>query len=427
MSNILKSIGKSLYRWGDSFNSTSKSVMEPDDSGFYPIIFDISPSPKFNVLGDDLKKYNAVFSNPALLKVFTLQCDLFSLGKIKVTTKAGVELPNDPVAALLNNPNAYQGNSQLLWDVMFNYMIGNVYAYLDSNVPTEDNVLYILETHKIKWPRELDKKKDKLILSKKSKKEIDDLLIEYTYEDNTHVKIPLSKIIRLTDLSNGQGNFFKGKSRIDSLYKILSNADKSLDATNINIDYSGKFMVAGQQDIENVNDEIMGQDEKEDIEKKMNSKKRVHAVKSKIDIKRFVENARALGLDESYRSAYFFIGSMYNIPRDVLEAYLQGSTFDNQEKSTAKHVAYTLQPKGDDFLEALAVRFGYTDKKISITWDHLPFMQVFKKEQVNSQNTQVDMLNKLLKLNVPLTEINNFLGTDFKIASYEQPTNTPTA
>lgn len=395
--------------------------MEPDEDGFYPIYSNISPSPKFNLLGDDLKKYNAVFSNPALLKVFTLQCDLFSLGRIKVLTKAGVELPNDPVALLLNNPNAYQGNTQLLWDVMFNYMIGNVYAYLDSDVPTEDNVLYILEIHKIKWPKELDKKKDKLILSKKSKKEIDDLFIEYVYEDNTSMKIPLKKIIRLTDLSNGQGNFFKGKSRIDSLYKILSNADKSLNATNINIDYSGKFMVAGQQDIENVNDELMGQDEKEDIEKKMNGKKRVHAVKSKIDIKRFVENAKALGLDEAYRSAYFMIGSMYNIPKDVLEAYLQGSTYENQEKSTAKHVAYTLQPKGDDFLEALAVRFGYTDKKITICWDHLPFMQIFKKEQVNTQNTQVDMLNKLLKLNVSIVEINDFLGTDFKTASYEQP------
>ena len=421
MGKLKEVIGKTLHRWGDSFTSTSQPLMEPDDSGFYPIYLDVSPSPKFNTLGDDLKKYNAVFSNPALLKVFALQCDLFSLGRIVVRDAAGNDLPNDPVAKLLNNPNAYQGNTQMLWDVMFNYMLGNVYAYIDSDVPTEDNILYILEIHKIKWPKELNKRKDKIILSNKSKKEIDDMIVEYTYEDGTSMKIPLKKIIRLTDLSNGQGNFFKGKSRIDSLYKVLSNADKSLNATNINIEYSGKFLVSGQQDLENVNDELMGQDEKEDIEKKMNNKKRVHAVKSKIDIKRFVENAKALGLDESYRSAYFIIGSMYNIPRDVLEAYLQGSTYENQEKSVARHISYTLQPKGDDFLEALAVRFGYTDKKITICWDHLPFMQIFLKDKVSTQSTQIQILNNMLKLNIPLSEINTFLGTNFKIASYEKP------
>lgn len=39
---------------------------------------------KYNDYSDDVKKLEAIFSNPALLKVFALQCDLFSLGKVYV-------------------------------------------------------------------------------------------------------------------------------------------------------------------------------------------------------------------------------------------------------------------------------------------------------------------------------------------------------
>lgn len=398
--------------------------MQPDEEGMYPVFSIFNISPQFNNYTNDLKKINAVFNNPALLKVFCLQCDLFSLGKIEVEDKDGINQPNDPALKLLQNPNPLQSDSQFLWDLMFNYMLGNVYCYIDSNIPNEVNKLYFLEPHKIEWPTDFFKDKDKLILSKASEKKLLDTFITYRYDDGSTIKIPLSKIICLTDLSNGQGNWFKGQSRIDSLYKVLSNADEALDSTNINIRYSGKFLVAGQSDPTNVTKLPMGGDEKIDIETKVNGRKQVHAVKSMVDIKRFVENMGALKLDEAYRTAYFLVGSMYNIPRDVLEAYLQGSTFDNQEKSTAKHVSYTLQPKGDDFFNALAKRFQYTDKKITICWDHLPFMQVFEKERAVTQNQQMQTLTGLLKLGIPLDEVNNYLGTNFKTAKYEQPKTT---
>ena len=397
------------------------SQLQPYEDGFFPVSSIFGGVTQFNDFGDDVKKFNAVFSNPALLKVFCLQCDLFSLGKIKILSASGVELPNDPALKLLLKPNPLQSDTQFLWDLMFNYMIGNVYCLVDSDIPSEDNKLYFLEIHKMEWPLDFDKKKDKLVFSKASEKSLLDTPITYRYADGTSTTFPLRKIICLTDLSNGQGNFFKGQSRIPALYKILSNADCSLDSTNINIRYSGKFLVAGTQSPSDVTKLPMGKDEKDDIETKVNGRKQVHAIKSMIDIKRFVENMGQLKLDEAYRTAYFLIGSMYNIPRDVLEAYLQGSTFDNQEKSTAKHVSYTLQPKADDFFGALADRFKYTDKRITVSWDHLPFMQVFEKERAQTQNTQIQTLTAMLKLGIDIKEANDFLHTNFKTGKYEQP------
>jgi len=305
---------------------------------------------------------------------------------------------------------------------MFHLMKGNAYAYVDSSIAGIENKIYFLEASKMEWPRQFEAKKDKLIFSKKSFKDFQDTSIIYRYEDGTSITIPLSKIICIPDLTNGTGNWYKGNSRIDGLKKIISNSEAALDAININTRYTGKFLIAGQQDPKDVSKLPMSQTEKDDIERKANGPKQVHAVKSMIDIKRFVENIANLKLDESFRTAYFLIGSMYGVPKDVLEAYLQGSTFDNQEKATAKHIAYTMQPKGDAFMDALEKLFGYSEqgKQIKITWDYLPFMQVFEKEKAGVKNTQIQTMAAMIKLGIDLKEINDFLGTNFTKANYEQ-------
>lgn len=418
-----------LFGRGLFSNSNKLSSLQPDEDGYYPISFIFGTSPKFNDYISEVTKLQAIFSSPALLKVFCLQCDLFSLGQIYVY-KGDNEVDNDPAARLLNSPNPMQSRSQFLWDCMFYIMMGNAYCYVDSNVAAnESNKLYFLDPSKMNWPTDFEKQKDKLILSKASEVEMLKTLITYKYEDGTSIQIPLSKIICITDLTNGTGNWFKGNSRIDALYKIISNSEATLDANNINTRYSGKFLVAGQQDPKNVTQLPLTGDEKLDIETKMNGHKQVHAVKSMIEIKRFVEDMRKLELGKAYLESYYLIGSMYNIPRDVLEAY-NSSTFENQEKATAKHVSYTLQPKGDDFLYALAKRFGYeaAGKTICIDWSHLPFMQVFEKDRALTKKTQIETLTAMLKLGIDLKEVNEFLDTDFKNAKYEQPKpiNQPT-
>jgi len=411
------------------FSSIDKpSLMRgPDEEGMFPVQTLWNISPQFNDYSADIEKINIVFSNPAVLKVFALQCDLFSLGKIKVLKDVSgnpVEQADDPILRLMQQPNRRQSDSQFLWDLMFWYMVGNVYCYVDSDVPeNEDNKLIFLEPSKMEWPSDFDKYKDKHFLSKASETELMKTFITYRFEDGSSRQIQLSRIICLSDLSNGVGNWFKGKSRIDALYKVISNNEASLDSTNINIRFAGKYLVAGQNDPKDVTKLPMGQEEKDDIEKKVNGRKQVTAVKSLVDIKRFVENIGYLKLDESFRTSYFLIGSMYNIPKDVLEAYLQGATFENQEKAVARHVSYTLQPKGDDFFGALGRRFGYdkTAKRICIDWTHLPFMQVFEKDRAQTNYTNMQTMTGLLKLGVDINEINELLGTTFKNAKYEQP------
>lgn len=373
-----------------------------------------SASPVFNNYADDMRKMQVVFSNPALLKVFCLQCDLFSLGKIYVY-KDGKDIGADPALDRFKNPNPMQSRSQLMWDFMFWKMIGTGYYYLDSDIADRDNnKMYMLEIPKLEFPLWLEKEKDKLIFSAAKEREIKDARIKYRYEDGTSIEIPLSKISIFTDLTNGSGNWFKSNSRIDALVKVISNSEATLDSENINVRYSGKFLVAGTNDPNDVTKMPLGEDEKKDIAWKVNDREPVHPVKSMIDIKRFVENMGNLKLNEKYLNAYFIIGNMYGIPKDVLEAYNSG-TFENQEKARGAHVSYTLQPVAEEWMQVVSDRFGYTKegKELVMSWDHLPFMQVFEKDRAVTKEINARTFVSLTKNGVPLTEVNEYLDTNF--------------
>jgi hypothetical protein len=410
-----------LTWWQRIFNRKTASFEEDGFIQLYSTV--LASTPQFNEYQSDREKLEVIFKSHSLLKVFCLQCDLFSIGKVIVKDKAGQIIDNDPFLNLIKNPNPFQSQSQFLWDYMFWTMIGNSYCYVDSDVISENNKLYFLDHQKMNFPQSVINMQDKLIFSKNSLKNINDAFVTYRYADSTEINLPFSKININNDISNGNGNWFKGNSRIDSLYKIISNAEETLDAENINTRYTGKFLVAGTNDPNDVTKTPMSEEEKLSIEQKVNGSKQVHAVKSMIEIKRFVENMRNLELGKSYLEKFFLIGSMFNIPKDVLEANANGATYENQEKSTAKHISYTLQPKGNDFFESLAKRFGYDKqgKTITIDWSHLPFMQVFEKDRVSTQQTKINTLTSMLKLGIDLKEINDFLGTDFKKAIYEQP------
>lgn len=396
------------------FSSIFHSLRNATGSTFLPFRF-WSTSPQFNDYTKDSEKINAVFSNPAMLKVISLQCDLFSLAEVYVY-KDGKRIDDDPAIDRLNSPNPLQSRRQFLWDYMLWTMIGNANLYIDSkDAASERNRLYFLENNKIEWPISLEKAKDKLVFSKSAEEELMNTQITYRYADGTTFKFPLRKVKVITDLSNGLGNWFKGFSRIDALHKVISNSEASLDAKNINTRYSGKFMVAGKSDIDDITKTGLSTIEKTDIETKIDGDKKVHAVKTLIDIKRFVEDIGKLKLDEGYIASYFIIGNLYNIPRDVLEAYAS-STYENQGKATAKHVSYTLDPKGQDLASSLGKHWGYDKegKTIVFSWDHLPFNQIFEKERAITDQIKAQTFISLRKSGVSLDDANIFLDTNFK-------------
>ncbi|CAA0144186.1 Contig93, whole genome shotgun sequence [Tenacibaculum maritimum] len=381
----------------------------------------LNATPQYNDYTDETEKIQAVLSNPAALKVFALQCDLFSLATIKIK-KDDKDIENDPFQKLVNNPNPFQSQRQFLWDFMFWNMIGNAVLYIKSgDVDRDNNTMYFLDTSRIFFSNKLQEKIGNLVLSKKGFKDIQEERVEYKNKNGKSNFFKIKELLFITDLTNSTGNWFKGNSRLDALYKIISNSEAGIDSKNINARYLGKYIVNGKVDETNVNLPMMKNDEKKEIEDRIDGNKKVHAVKTPIDIKRFIERSEVLeNLDKSYLADYYKIGKMYGIPRDVLEAY-ESSTYENQEKARGSHVSYTLSPKGCDLGDSVAKRLEYTNegKIIYLDWSHLPFMQVFKKEEAKVNETNAKSLEKLIKAGVKPESAAKMLGMDveFKTAS----------
>jgi hypothetical protein len=376
-------------------------------------------TPQYNDFNDEADKIQAVLTNPAALKVFALQCDLFSLATIQVKKDDKI-VENDSVLKLFENPNPFQSQRQFLWDFMFWNMLGNAVLYIKSgNVDRENNMMYFLDTSRLIFPGKLKKKIGRLILSKQSLREIEDEKVEYKNEGGKSNFFTIKELLFVSDLTNSTGNWFKGTSRLDALYKIIANSEAGIDSKNINARYLGKYIVNGKVDEKNVNLPMMKNEEKKEIEDRVDGDKKVFAVTSPVTVQRFIEQSQVLeNLDKSYLADYYKIGKMYGIPRDVLEAYTS-STYENQEKARGSHVSYTLSPKGCDLGDSIAKRLDYQEKKISLDWSHLPFMQVFKKDEAKVNETNAKSLEKLIKAGVTPESAALALGMDVEFKKKE--------
>ncbi len=337
-----------------------------------------------------------MLTNPALAKVVFLNCDVFSLGKIKRKDDK-----TDSFIQMLKSPNHFQTLRQFLWSYRYWIMFGN--AYLKPNTKIVDNQrlqLYWLNSACIEWDSDALDELDKLVLSNKGLKAIEDITIKYNYNDGTSTQIRLGDIVSFSDLSNNTGNWYKGASRIDALYKIIANNESGLDAKNINLEFSRKFLLNGNYDpTKNLESFANMQDvEKENIQQKLRGKEPVLPLKTQVEIRRFVEDMAKLELDNAYNEDLMKIGSIYNMPTELLDTLKAVSYNENQEKALSRHISYSEMPKAEDLLEGLCNYFGVDAELYEMTWAHLPFMQEDEKDRAIVNMTNARTLEQMVRM-----------------------------
>ena len=380
----------------------------------------VNGSTSFNTMQDRREKLKVVLRSPAVLMVFKLQCDLFSLGKVSLKDNPEGK---SKLIDKLKQPNPFQGGRQFLWDYMFYLMLGNAYLEAGSKVVNPDNNMYWLNNANIEFDDKLLDKLDKHLFSKKEVAKLNKETIKYHYRDGSDRSIQLDKLESFSDLSNSTGNWYEGDSVLDALYKVVSNSEASLNAKNINLDFAGKYLVGGDATSDNIYEQPLTKGEQKSIEDIVKSGKKVHAVKSQVSIARFVDNIAQLELDDSFFADYYIIGKMYGFRREVLEANLdRGATFDNQDISLASHTEYTLQPKGDDLMDGLKNYFD-SQEDLIISWDHLLLMQGVKKNEADASKTRAETIKILVEAGVTNEGINTLLDIDIELNEIKEPTN----
>ena len=376
---------------------------------FYPI----ASTTEYNNMYTEQAKLKVLLENPALLTVFSINSDLFSLGKVKIVNDNGGVIENHPLHQVLRQPNFFQTENQFMFDFMFWTMFGNSYCFIDSKVDLENNDLYFLNNSKMDFSEYMVENGDKLMLSKSSYNRFVNEMVEYHYEDGNSKMIRFSKILHTTDMTSSATTWYKGASKVDALYKVISNSELSLDAKNIELLFSKKYMVAGQVSEDDLTQPMMMPGDKSDIEQKAMQDRPVTAVRSMIDIKRFVEDLKTEGFDKGFIQDVFTIARLYNIPKDVIEVNLDaGAKYENKKHASADHIDYSLKPKGDDFVNGLLRYFGMEGRS-DMSWDHLPFMRVREEQKYEAKKKQATAYKLLIDAGVEPDDARRECGYEF--------------
>lgn len=381
-----------------SFGNRKPQFAERDMHGnwFYQVWSNLFKADKFKTYGN---RFDAVMDNPAVLINFRLIADMGSLVRIHKYKENVIE-ETDFLYSLKKRPNFFQPWEQFFKDYYFWANIGTAYLYDPSQGELNDSdQLYWLNPDKLQFTKEQSKALKSLVFANKTYNDLMKSNVKYTQENGDTIQIPLKHITPFFSLSNGlSGNWYEGKSYLDALYKIVRIADESLNSLGTNLKYTQKFAVSSKTDKQNLNDfPSMGDNEKNDVEQKIASKKEVTVSKSPLQVERFVKDIANLKLDDTFLTQYFIIGKMFGIPKDVSEAYLSGgATFENQSESMIKFISTSLQP----LIDPLVSHFKQDD--LRATWEHLPIYAVTRKTK--SESRKLDLENLKLATDLGLNE-----------------------
>lgn len=347
-------------------------------------------------------KLKVILSNPAALFIFLLLPDLCSLGKFVLKDrKTDKIIESHPILDLLANPNPMQTEKQFKWDYMFWRLLGTANMLSDSKVLKKRNILYWLDPSFIEWPKWFLENRNTIFLSETAITKLKRKILKYKTA-NQELPFEYGQLKQFFDITNGvsfeESGWFEGPSKVDAIYKIVKNSDNLLDSKNVNSLLARKFMVAGKHDVSNTSTLPMSENEKNNIEKKIFSKKSIHAVKSMIDIKRFVEDLGAMEkIDKAFMNDAFLIGKVVNLPKDVIESFEQGSTYENQEKARALVISYCIQSAGDDFGQGILDHFKVEGLSLTLAFDHLPFVQTFEKDRAETVDKKASAFKKMVE------------------------------
>lgn len=391
------------YNFNFSFgrNSSVKSVHQDGNSFFYSFL---NSSKKKRLR--DYNRLEFVMNSPAATRVIKKLADTFSLVKFQ-EYKGGV-LENADFFKNIEKPNPSQSWANFFWEYAFWLALGNAYLY-------KENGFYIfLKPQGIRLTHEQQRKFKKLSFSKygdSSYKNAFKGSFEYYNEYNEKKTFKLENLTVFQDFNGISKDLFCSYSRIDSLYEVIENSQLSLKSQGINLDFSGKYMISGSNDIGDVNNVPMGGAEKQSVEDSFLGAKKVHVTKSKVDVKQMVDNLDNFKFPDQYSKLLHVIGNMYDIPKDILEA-LEGKaqTYENQEKAMARFIDYTITPLTNELVAYLLKEFPEVEE-LRPSFAYLPFNKVFEIEKQKNISLKLDNIEKARDLGMKPNKVTELINS----------------
>lgn len=351
-------------------------------------------------------------TNVGLFSVLDIRATMFSRAKIEVRDiKTGKVIESDPFLELMAEPNFSQSQQDFLYQHEFFKGTGNNVTRVIATKPYDIDKVHSLENL---VPSQIDyanvNKIEKFVFAQSDIRDAKQKKIRYSLGGQQH-DFSLEELVFFYDVSNGltADSRFKSPSRIDALVPAIANIFEAQKSKNINLRMSAKHIISSGLTSDGGFSDGMQAGEKDEIEKNMFNKDMM-ATESNIKVNPLANDFRKLMFDESTNADLLKIAGAYGISKDVLNWSLNGaSTYENQETAVVKWIQNSIQFEGDDFANSWNSYFGYPKqgKKIVLSYDHLPVMQVIQEKEVESIKTRVEVAKSLVDLGFTPEEARN--------------------
>lgn len=342
--------------------------------------------------------------NPIIQTIIALRSKMISQMQITHLDKNGKEIENSTVLKLLKTPNFFQTQQDFLFQlVWFMSATGTNYIHQKKNgINGEVLAMYNLIPSDIDF-NNIDKL-DKHISTKADLKKFQDQVIKYKIE-NTTFDFKVSEIIPFYDLSNGleRNSLMRSPSRLKSISKTIENIDENLKSKNINLKMSQKYLATNQGVTNGVVPQL--QDNDRSAIEKILYRKSLQVTNVPIKVQHLVTDFKRLFLDEMFSNDALTCLLAFEMSKDVLNYFSNGSTFENQIQATVNWIQNSVQTDADSILDSFSQQFGLFEKgeKLKGSFDHLPIMQSVMKTKIETFKLFQETL-KLSKENGVLTE-----------------------
>ena len=337
-------------------------------------------------------------NNPVISACIEIRAKILSQAQFYTEDANGDANYDHEFLELINNPNPHQSKQDFLKQFeWFKSSYGWVYQKPFKAVGFTPKSIYNLKASCITFP---DKMKNPMVWTDKEVREYYKQKITYELNDDKK-HIELKEIIPFYDLTNAledsKASFITSPSRIDSIIKQVSNIGLIGDAENVMIQTNGREMFfGGQAKGGNLGISLgLEDDDKQNIESNLISnygfgagKRRSIALKQEVGHKSLHIPLKELGLHESLISNGNLVREAYEVPNELYDTYMKGSTFENQKEALIGFVQNTVQGVADDLANSWTTHFGLEGTPIKASFSHLPVMQ----------HTEDKKADKLLKI-----------------------------
>jgi len=344
-----------------------------------------------------------------LFSVLDRRANVFSQGNFFVTGSNDEIIDDDPLTKLINNPNPQQARFEFLYNHLVYKGLGNNYINVKtsrtSNPRNIDSASALFNLNQDFINFNNVENITGFVFAQSDVKKIGDIKIQYVL-NNKQIDIPIRNLIVYNDLPNGikNTNLIQGCSRVEALIPSLSNIAETQSSKNINLNLGGTFVMSNEKKIDG-NNTPLPEDEKHEIEALLNGKK-IIATKTSLKGFRIANDLDNMIFDEQFAGEMMKITQAYGMDNGVMDYLLRTSSLgtNDNEKSVAQWIQDDIQFEGKIFSSTLQSYFEYEKqgKKVHMTFDHLPAMQVLEKERADKMKLKADTLKILVDTGIDL-------------------------